>query len=206
MTRLHTSAGAGEQAGGLPSGDGDVSARGYSDAMGRRFTIAAAFLAALLLSASAQVAARTDGSQAASIVSVHDGDTITVRVSGRKEKVRLLGIDTPEMNDERPEYREAAVAARDYANSILHGSTVTLRTDPMQSDRDAYGRLLRYVILFDGTDFNETLVRRGYARVYNRFEFVEKSAFKKVEKAARSAHLGIWQLPPGPAREVPELR
>ena len=156
--------------------------------------------------ASSASPARSQAGQEASIVSVHDGDTITVRISGRKEKVRLLGIDAPEMNDERPEYRDAAAAARDYAAALLLGTHVTLETDPTQADRDAYERLLRYVILPDGTNLNELLVRKGYARVYNRFNFSERVTFKKVERAARDAKLGVWRLPPGPARKVPDER
>ena len=190
----------------MPRGDRGVSGAAYSDLMRRRLVLGAALLATGLLGPSQALARAPLAHEPATIVSVHDGDTIQVRISGRKEKVRLLGIDAPEMNDERPEYRAAAVAARDYATSLLAGRHVTLEADPIEPDRDPYDRLLRYVILPDGTNLNEQLVRKGYARVYNRFEFSEKTAFKKVEKAAREAKLGIWALPPGPARVVPEER
>ena len=144
--------------------------------------------------------------ETARVLSVHDGDTITVRVDGRTEKVRLVGIDTPELQDERPEYREAGYAARNYARSRLGGETVTLETDPLQADRDGYARLLRYVILDDGTNVNEDLVRKGYARVYDRFKFTLKSRFKATEAEAKREKLGVWKLPPGPSREVPRTR
>ena len=142
----------------------------------------------------------------ARVTSVQDGDTITVQVEGGSEKVRLVGIDSPEMNDERPGYREAAVAARDYTRSRLNGKTVTLERDGRQDDRDKYSRLLRYVILADGTNFNEELVRKGYARVYDRFSFTMKPQFKQSEAAAKSQGIGLWSLPPGKAREVPAAR
>ena len=137
---------------------------------------------------------------------MHDGDTITVRMDGRTEKVRLVGIDSPELQDERQAYRDAAYAARDYARSRLGGETVTLEAEPRQGDRDAYGRLLRYVILDDGTDVNEELVRKGYAHVYDKFQFTLKPRFKAVEAEAKREKLGVWTLPPGRWREVPSTR
>ncbi|HZN55306.1 MAG TPA: thermonuclease family protein [Candidatus Polarisedimenticolaceae bacterium] len=135
--------------------------------------------------------------EAARVVWIHDGDTITVDRSGTTEKVRLVGIDTPEVDDERPEFRAAAYAARDYARSRLKGKTVTLEPDRYQPDRDGYGRLLRYVILDDGSDFNDEMVRKGYARVYDRFRFASKPRFKSSEGDAKRKGLGVWTLPPG---------
>ena len=141
--------------------------------------------------------------EVARVIAVHDGDTITISESGHQDKVRLVGIDAPELDDERAEYREAADAARDFARSKLKGERVTLEADTHQANRDKYSRLLRYVILRDGTNFNEELVRKGYARVYGRFQFGLKDEFKQAEAEAKRGHLGIWRLPPGPARQVP---
>jgi micrococcal nuclease len=157
----------------------------------------ATLLLSLLLAASPEQA---------QVVAVHDGDTITVRIAGHTEKVRLLGIDSPELNDERQEYRDAAYAARSYARSRLAGETVTLETETQQGDRDRYGRLLRYVILRDGSNFNEDSVRKGYAHVYDRFNFTLKPRFKAAEAEAKREHLGVWRLRPGPWRDVPEGR
>jgi micrococcal nuclease len=129
------------------------------------------------------------------VVGVHDGDTITVRLSSGTEKVRLVGIDSPELDDERPEYRAAGYAAREYARSRIDGITVTLEADGKQPDRDRYARLLRYVILGDGTNLNEELVRKGYARVFDRFKFDLKARFKEAEAEARQGALGLWGLP-----------
>ena len=144
--------------------------------------------------------------QTARVVAVHDGDTITVRMDGRTEKVRLVGIDSPELQDERQAYRDAAYAARDYARSRLGGETVTLEAEPRQGDRDAYGRLLRYVILGDGTNVNEDFVRKGYAHVYDKFQFTLKPRFKSAEAEAKREKLGVWTLAPGRWREVPSTR
>jgi micrococcal nuclease len=144
--------------------------------------------------------------QTARVVTVHDGDTITVRIDGRTEKVRLIGIDSPELDDERQAYRDAAHAARNYARSRLGGETVTLETEPQQPDRDPYGRLLRYVILDDGTNANEEFVLKGYAHVYDKFKFTLKPRFKAAESEAKREKLGVWKLPPGRWREVPSTR
>jgi micrococcal nuclease len=140
--------------------------------------------------------------QSARVTAVHDGDTITVRLDGHTEKVRLVGIDSPELDDERQAYRDAAYAARDYARSRMAGETVTLESEPRQADRDRYGRLLRYVLLRDGTNVNEELVRKGYAHVYDKFQFTLKPRFKAAESEAKRENLGVWKLPPGRWREV----
>src|SRR5262245_53854781 len=88
---LHTSAGAGDQAVGLLSGDRRVSGAAYSHRMRRRLVLGAAFLASGLLRPSQALGRAPLTPEPATIVSVHDGDTIQVRISGRKEKVRLLG-------------------------------------------------------------------------------------------------------------------
>jgi len=144
--------------------------------------------------------------QTAKVVAVHDGDTITVRIDGRTEKIRLIGIDSPELQDERQAYRDAGYAARDYARVLLGGEMVTLEPEPRQGDRDRYNRLLRYVILDDGTNANEELVRKGYARVYDKFNFTLKPRFKAVEAEAKREKLGVWTLPPGRWREAPTSR
>ena len=168
-----------------------------------------ALVLAILLSALApgRIAEAGDAgrhvAEVARVVAVHDGDTITVSESGHQDKVRLVGIDAPELDDERPEYRDAADAARDFARSKLKGERVTLEADTHQANRDKYSRLLRYVILRDGTNFNEELVRQGYARVYGRFRFGLQDEFKQAEAEAKREHLGVWRLPPGRARQVP---
>lgn len=122
---------------------------------------------------------------------VADGDTITVRIGETKEKVRLVGIDTPELDDANPWWRALAERARDHAKSRLLGRTVVLEPDPVGADRDKYGRLLRYVVL-DGKDVNEEMIREGYARAYTRFAFERSARYKEAEKAARAAKIGRW--------------
>jgi len=124
------------------------------------------------------------------VVSVADGDTITVSVDGVDERVRLIGIDSPELH--RPVEcfgREAA----DHVTALLTGSTVRLVADPTQDDRDRYGRLLRYVELADGTDVNAALIRDGFAFEYTYDEPYQRQAvFRSQETEASAAAAGLW--------------
>ena len=132
---------------------------------------------------------------------VVDGDTISVKIGSRKESVRLLGIDTPEKNDLRDEYQQAAYDARDWLIAKLKGKTVVLESDPEADDRDKHGRILRYVIL-DGENVNESLIREGMAWAYTRFRFSKKGEFVAAQKDAEAHHRGVARLPDGPHRKT----
>jgi micrococcal nuclease len=126
---------------------------------------------------------------------VTDGDTVRVspEIEG-EDAVRLIGVDTPETNKGGRGLSEPyAEEAKSFMHSNLQDSDVTLQFDAER--KDDYGRLLAYVYLSDGTMFNETLLREGYAQVatfppntryLNRFE--------EVQKEAREDGRGIWRL------------
>ena len=124
------------------------------------------------------------------VVSVADGDTVTVSIDGVRERVRLIGIDAPELGSPGECFgREAA----DRAAALLTGTSVQLIADDTQDDRDRYGRLLRYVVLADGTMVNGTLVRDGDAREYTYDEpYRYQQQFRGLEDEAQSAGAGIW--------------
>ncbi len=94
------------------------------------------------------------------VVKIVDGDTIKVKIGGSTETVRLIGVDTPEtVHPNRPvEYfgKEASAFTKRMAN----GKSVRLEDDPECTNRDKYGRLLRYVYLPDGTMLNGLIIRR----------------------------------------------
>ena len=121
-----------------------------------------------------------------------DGDTINVKViGGRKARVRLLGIDTPEVFDTvECGGPEASAAMKEM---LPEGSRVVLVSDPTQARKDVYGRLLRYV-LFDGTDLNRRQVWLGNATVYvyrhNPFQRVR--SYRLAQRQAKNAPRGIW--------------
>jgi micrococcal nuclease len=127
------------------------------------------------------------------VVKVVDGDTITVFLNGKDEKVRILGINTPETVDPRKPVECFGKQASDKAKSILTNQKVRLMSDPAQDNIDKYGRLLRYVYLPDGTDFGLLLIQQGYAYEYTYdtpYKF--QTEYKAAQKSAESNELGLW--------------
>lgn len=125
-----------------------------------------------------------------------DGDTIVLKGG---ERIRYIGIDTPEMDPEEPYAQEAT-----RRNAILvDGREVRLEYDEERTDR--YGRTLAYVYVkvWDVEVFvNEYLVKVGYAIVATYPPNVKyRDRFIAAEKVARDKKLGVWSLYP---REVPE--
>jgi DNA/RNA endonuclease YhcR with UshA esterase domain len=101
------------------------------------------------------------------VVKVIDGDTIKADIAGEIETVRLVGMDTPEIaNPHHPQDDYFGPEAAQYAKKLLENQSVYLIPDPMQSNRDKYNRLLRYVFLEDGTLVNAKLIEEGYAYNY----------------------------------------
>jgi micrococcal nuclease len=124
---------------------------------------------------------------------VTDGDTIGVGRGWRYEKVRFIGVDTPEtVHPEKPiEFFGPESSA--FTKKQLLGEGVYLEFEP-STQYDDYGRLLAYVFLIDGTLFNAELIKQGYARVIapSRFRYYEE--FRNYEQEAMAAGLGIWSV------------
>lgn len=121
---------------------------------------------------------------------VVDGDTF---VLANGERVRLIGVDTPESVKPGEEPEPYGKEAGQYTKKMLEGKKVRLELDV--SERDRYGRLLAYVYLEDGTFFNELLLSEGYARVLTvppNVKYAER--FLAAERAAREAGRGLWGL------------
>jgi micrococcal nuclease len=132
------------------------------------------------------------------VIRIVDGDTIHVRVDGRVEKVRYIGVNTPEVHHprkgEEPGGRAAAAVNRD----LVNGRRVRLELDAQSRDR--YGRLLAYVWV-DDTMINAELVRRGFAQVMTVPPNVRhQSLFLKLQREAREAGRGLWADPAPTAR------
>ena len=126
------------------------------------------------------------------VVKVVDGDTLEVKLADRIEKVRLLGIDTPEMGSKDRVVEHLAVEATAFVRALVDGKRVTLETDPQADTRDRYGRALRYVYLPDGRMLNAVIVSEGYGHAYTRFPFSKAEEFRKLEREARDAGRGLW--------------
>jgi len=132
-----------------------------------------------------------DGDAWKTVTAVIDGDTIRVGEGWRRTTVRLIGVDTPEVAHGERRGEPFGPEATEFTRRALAGRRVRLEVQP-HDQIDAYGRLLAYVFLEDGTLFNRELVRQGYARAYTRFQFAYREEFRRLEAEARAAGRGMW--------------
>jgi len=127
------------------------------------------------------------------VTKVIDGDTIQVDIDGKNETLRLIGIDTPETVDPRKPVQCFGKEASAKAKSLLSGKSVMLEADPTQGERDKYQRLLRYVFLEDGTNFNKLMISEGYAYEYTyNTSYKYQLEFKQAQKEAEANNAGLW--------------
>lgn len=126
------------------------------------------------------------------VVNVIDGDTVWVSVDGVTESVRMIGIDAPEMEGTYSEGECFGPEAKDRLEDILEEGLVILKKDVAISNRDRYGRLLRYLYLPDGRLVNSLIIEGGYAEVYVVESFEMKEAFLDLEERARLEGYGMW--------------
>lgn len=135
------------------------------------------------------------------VVAVVDGDTLDLDVPDGDRpttRVRLWGIDTPEMG--RPHAVPARPAepwareATDTARGLALGREVTITLEPRRI-RDFYGRLLAFVTLPDGEVLNETLLAEGLARADDRWPHRHLDRYARLEAQARHDGRGRWADP-----------
>lgn len=127
----------------------------------------------------------------AKIVKVIDGDTVHVQLpNGKEEKIRIIGIDTPETKDPRKPVQCFGKEASKQMNKLVSGKTVTLERNPAE-DRDKYKRLLRYILL-NGEDIGASMIRDGFAFSYKQFPHPRLEAYNLLEREAGEALRGLW--------------
>lgn len=127
------------------------------------------------------------------VVRVVDGDTIEVTKNNVKSTIRLIGVDTPELLDPRKTVECFAKEASEKTKSILTNQNVYLEIDPTQGDKDKYNRLLRYVFLENGVNFNKQLLLEGFAHEYTyNLPYKYQNEFKEAENIARITKKGLW--------------
>lgn len=124
---------------------------------------------------------------------VIDGDTIDVERVGR---VRLLGIDAPELGRGFDTTAPFAREARDLLISLVLRHWVRLEYDQRADALDAYHRRLAYVVREDGLVVNTEIVRQGLARVTARAPLGRLDELKRAEAQAQSLRRGIWGATP----------
>ncbi len=121
-----------------------------------------------------------------------DGDTVVVNMAGVEEKVRFIGVDTPETKDPRKPVQCFGQAASSFTKNLIGDRPVKLESDPTNTNRDRYGRLLRYVYLPDGTFVNLEIIKQGYGFAYVGFPVQKLEEFKSAQAEARAANRGLW--------------
>jgi len=122
-----------------------------------------------------------------------DGDTIAVNMNGNTETVRLIGVDTPETHRPNTPVQCYGPQASDYTKAqISQFGKVRLQADPLDTNRDVYGRLLRYVYLPNGVLVNEKLIQNGYGFAYLGFPFTKSDQFAADQANAMRSGIGLW--------------
>lgn len=127
------------------------------------------------------------------VVRIVDGDTLVALVNGKEEKIRMLGINAPESVDPRRKVECFGKEASAELHLLLDGKSVELVADATQDDRDKYGRLLRYVMLADGSDVNATMIKEGFAYEYTyRLPYERQKEYKQFQIDAETSGKGLW--------------
>ena len=161
-------------------------------------------LAVLAWLAGAPVHAQTGTARVDRVI---DGDTITVRLDGDRYTVRLIGVDTPETKHPTQGVEPYGPEAADYTARRLAGASVWLDADAAGDDQDAYGRLLRYVVLASGEHFNATLIREGYATASRRFPLLTEARVSGIRSpGAAGAPRAMGQLNAQTQEQSPHAR
>jgi endonuclease YncB( thermonuclease family) len=128
---------------------------------------------------------------AAKVQRVVDGDTFVATVRSRRERIRVIGVDTPESVDPNRPDEPYGKEASSFAKHYLDGETVRLAGDA--EPRDRYGRMLAYVWLRDGTFWNALLAAEGYAQQLTIPPNVTYAPlFRRLVAEARRNDRGLW--------------
>ena len=120
-------------------------------------------------------------------IRVIDGDTIELDGG---ERVRLIGVNTPESVDPRRPVERFGKEASSFTRRLAEGTAVRLELD--DETRDRYGRTLGYIYLPDDTLLNAEIIRQGYGYAYTRFPYRRMDEFVELEREAREQGRGLW--------------
>ena len=128
------------------------------------------------------------------ILKIFDGDTIQVLYQGQKKSVRVLGVNTPEVDGPYRKRECFGKEASEYAKKLLKNKKVMIEFDSSQSKFDKYGRILAYLWVDGKWDFGEKMIRDGYAYEYTyhgrKYKYQKK--YKEAQKFAEKNKVGLW--------------
>lgn len=119
---------------------------------------------------------------------VIDGDTLLL-ING--ERVRLIGVDTPETKHPQKSVQYFGREAYLFTKQMIDGKEARFEFEGQK--RDKYGRLVAYVYLLDGTFLNAEIIKQGYGFAYTRFPFKYMEEFRRYERGARENRRGLWR-------------
>ena len=141
----------------------------------------------------------------AEIVKIVDGDTFEIRYQGKIEKVRLIGIDTPEAYDNAKAEKDAARTGADIKVIVKQGNEAKnfvkqlvpegtlVQVEKDVTERDKYGRLLAYLYFEDGRMINEEIVKAGFANLMTYPPNVRyRDRLLSAYRFARENKKGLW--------------
>ena len=132
------------------------------------------------------------------VTRVVDGDTVDVRVNGKVERIRIIGLDTPETVDPRKAVqcfgREASARAKELMPT---GSEVIVESDPTQDTRDRYGRMLAHIFVHldaeTDVSFALQMIAEGFAHHYvYRVPSIYAADYGYAQREAMASQRGLW--------------
>jgi micrococcal nuclease len=136
---------------------------------------------------------------------VIDGDTISVILpDGSTGTIRFLGVDAPELSPESNnpfEYEgitdvyclaSYGMIAKSDVTDLLLDEQIDIEFDASAGSKDVFDRWLAYIYLTNGSDFNELLLKQGYAQVYTKQTFSKKDVYLSLQEEAMKNHTGLW--------------
>ena len=122
------------------------------------------------------------------VTAVHDGDTVSVILKRRQEKIRLIGIDAPEIGQ-----KPWGEKSKEYLEALLRSSGWKVKLEFDVDKRDKYSRILAYLRTPDGRLINLLMVESGYAMLFTfppNVKYVNE--LRAAQREARERRLGIW--------------
>ena len=128
------------------------------------------------------------------VLRVTDGDTIHINYNGKNEKVRLIGLDTPETKDPRKPIQCFGREATAKMTELAENKNIRLEFDKTQGERDKYGRLLAFVYSENSKNLAYEMIRQGYGNeyTYNSNPYKYQNEFKEAARKAREENKGLW--------------
>lgn len=143
-----------------------------------------------------QYAVEATGNQLMEVdyVSINDGDTFRVKLDDKEKRIRLLMVDTPEMNYKENDPMPYAEEAKAFTKNLLENASKIEVLYDVGDETDHYGRLLTYVFV-DDVLLQEALIKEGYAAV--RFVYEPNNTLeeelKEIQEVAKNNKINIWE-------------